>query len=83
MLPVVAGFHPAETTQMTGDHGIVGDEVNPFRINPDADHLPDPFARRRVAIPVEGDQAGARHLAERFDVAVKRDDHRHQVRRKR
>lgn len=70
MLPVSAGFHPAETSKVTGNHRIMSDKVNPLRIDPDTDHLADPFARGRVAIPVKGNQAGARYLEYRKDYDI-------------
>ena len=79
VLPVVAGLVALEAARMTRHHGVVGDEVDALRVDPDADHLADQLARHRVAVAILADQTGTGYLAQGLDVAVEGRDHRHQA----
>lgn len=44
VLPVVAGIAAPEAAHMTGNHGILGNEIDPFRIDANTDYLAHQFA---------------------------------------
>mmetsp|Transcript_66689 Transcript_66689/g.164356 ORF Transcript_66689/g.164356 Transcript_66689/m.164356 type:complete len:266 (+) Transcript_66689:1653-2450(+) len=79
VLPVIAGLALVAQPLVPGHDAVVGDDHHLARVQPRADHLPDPLAGHGVAVAGHAHQAGAAHARHALDVAVEGLGHRQQV----